>query len=1127
MLHLYHSNRTEVLLARLAAELSTPLDQPLCSEVLLVQNPGMAHWLNIQLAQLFGIAANIEFPLPSSFLWRLLRQFKPELPELSPLDKGPLTWTLYQRLPQDFANPQFLNLKTYVDQAGVASAHRARYQLANQLADVFDQYAIYRPDWLSEWEQGRTSGLAEEHRWQAGLWQSVHEQLHQRSPNILHRARIWEETFQQRSAELMQSKLPKRLCLFGLSSMPPSMMAVFERLAEYTEIHWFVLNPCRLYWGDLRDEKQLAQERLQASNATATDGPLLSEDQDPMFASLLNCPQPLLASMGKQGRDYLDRLFEMAHGEEALFRDILPSGSQSQTASSDLMRSSDQKPPRLLSLIQQQILDLEDGRLQPQAISSDDDSLTLHRCYSAHREIEVLYDQLLRWFDQDPELKPRDIIVMIPDVVAYAPFIETVFANAPKNRYIPWSISDRPQDAEHPLIHCFLDLLLLSEQRLTLTELFGWLALDAVQVRFQLTTQEVTLLREWVEASHLCWGLNTDHKAQFNVPGQEQFSWRYALKRLLMGYASVEPNWELGIVPLGQVEGIEAAAVGALADWITALEAHLEYLKQPHPASEWVAYWFEQLETLFAETETSSDALGLIRDALQNWMKSLNVSGEDPLVDQWVLYDVLSDRLMNERSAQRFFVGYVNFCTLMPMRSIPFKIVCLLGMNDTDYPRTVEPLHFDLLSHYYRKGDRSRREDDRFLFLEALMSARKHLLISYRHRHIRDNSALAASVLLLELLDYCDQAFYITPEANADMAVAEQSTPELSVRHQLTVDHPLQPFHPQYFTEGVHQSYQAQWLLQQPSSAQPPSVSLQAWQRSSQDMAAKHQWSLERFVRAFKHLPRFFMQERFGVQWYAPEKAPDAVEPYTLDGLRAWQLRQKLLDARLKGIEEQEVLRNWRHSGWVPEGVTGDVHIERIQADIERLWQAAEPYLAPNAAARRERIEVDVSTLAGHSINGWLTPGSQTQRIELYPGKDHRRALFQWGLKHMLVCASKATEPLGSWWFGLEQQWYLAPVAKQQAQAFIETAVEVLERSLVLPQPFLDSLSFDFIDPSAKEADQRYQKALARWQQAYDDPDEYYLRRLFAEESYWLQQAQICAETLYGPLLPLWEPVEL
>ncbi len=1114
MLHLYHSNKTEILLARLAAELTQPVEIALRPEVLLVQNPGMAHWLNIQLAELFGIAANIQYPLPSSFTWRLLRQLNPSLPEISPLDKGPLGWFLFSFLPSVWEQPDFAFLKAYAYQGSRDTpSPRAQFQLAVQLADVFDQYTVFRPDWIQQWERCQYNTVEPEHQWQGKLWRHTLECLEQRGvDDALHRTEIWQDTLKQATPEQMQAILPPRLFLFGLSSMPPSMMDVFEQLAQWTEVHWFVLNPCEQYWGDIQDEKRLSQAKAATHKTKAHDVNQLAldfSDDEPNEPSLedrlLQCPQPLLASMGKQGRDYLDALFDMAHEEEALFSS-----------------SHDRQNGALLHRIQHQILNLEDGRKSPESIGMDDHSLVIHRCYSPLREVEVLYDALLEAFERDPELRPRDVIVMIPDVVAYAPFIEAVFGNAPEDRRIPWSISDRPQEAEHPLIECFMELLLLTEQRLTLTELFRWLELDAVQARLELSTEDVEQLREWVQASHLCWGLNAQHKASFDVPGDDQFSWHYTLRRMLMGYATKTPNLEEGLVPLAQIEGIQVEAIGALADWLEALDHHLAYLKSPHTVTEWVAYWFELLERLFADTDSTSEALAHIRNALQRLMQELLTSGEDPVVDHWVLFDALKSLVQSERSAQRFFVGYVNFCTLMPMRSIPFKIVCLLGMNDSDYPRSVTPLHLDLLNQYYRKGDRSRREDDRYLFLEAILSARQQFILSYRHRNIRDNSALAPSVLLSELMDYCDEAFY--RESACDLANAEKNTSSVSFSASLYVDHPLQPFHPDYFNpEKTLASYQSQWLI---ADDKMPVEKIN-WSSAGVLLEQKAQWNLDGFLRAFRHLPRYFMQERFGVHWFPPEEAPDSIEPFGLNPLKSWQLRQALLRARLAGENETLLLERWQYSGLIPKGTVGKAQIDIIQADLEPMWSSALPWLEPSIGETSVQREIQIQCQDGGRIEGWLSHQNTSVFVDLYPGKDHRKALFQWALKHMMLCASESDSLQESRWFGLEQQWRLPPIALSDARDYLNICYDVLRNALEAPQPFMDALSFDFIDPSIKDASKRLIKAQQRWLERYEHPQEYYLTRVFSsnEMEEWLHNAEQLAQKLYGPLLEWWEQV--
>src|SRR5690606_9535507 len=124
--------------------------------------------------------------------------------------------------------------------------------------------------------------------------------------------------------------------------------------------------------------------------------------------------------------------------------------------------------------------------------------------------------------------------------------------------------------------------------------------------------------------------------------------------------------------------------------------------------------------------------------------------------------------------------------------------------NDGDYPRPRAPAHFDLTENDYRPGDRSRRDDDRYLFLEALLSARERFYLSWVGRSVVDNAESPPSVLVAQLRDHL-----------ADVLHSESGYD--NVLEQLTTEHPLQGFSREYFRSASPESrlftYSREWRI--------------------------------------------------------------------------------------------------------------------------------------------------------------------------------------------------------------------------------------------------------------------------------------------------------------------------
>ncbi|MCF6227021.1 MAG: exodeoxyribonuclease V subunit gamma, partial [Xanthomonadales bacterium] len=485
MISLQQSNILEVLAESLAARLGDVAGDPLSAQLVVVPNPGMGRWLSHYLATRDGVVANLEFLTPGPFFWRVLRAWLPGQEE-SLFDSSSLQWRIHAKLPALLEKPVFAELKHYID--GIDPGLRL-FQLSQRIADSFDQYLVYRPEMVLAWEDGKDS------HWQAQLWRSLTEAENN------HRARLL-----QRLAVAMQQApqypeiLPNRVSFFGLNALAPVYMGILKQLGQYSDISISHLNLSADYWADIRSEKS----QLRRARAFAEDG-------DP-FAAFLDLGNPLLASMGHIGQAYLDQLLELDGTAEDDFREPLAEG--------------------ILHGVQKDILQLEDGRLNGREFLEETwPSIQLHGTHTPWREVQVLQDNLLRCFDELEDLKPREILVMAPNMAAYVPLIEAVFDNAEKSQKIPFSIADRAQGADSALAEAVRYLLKLPESRLSANDIVALLEVKALQQRFGLETHDLQRIRTWVHESGIRWAADAAHRIDLGLPGDAGLhSWQFGLQ---------------------------------------------------------------------------------------------------------------------------------------------------------------------------------------------------------------------------------------------------------------------------------------------------------------------------------------------------------------------------------------------------------------------------------------------------------------------------------------------------------------------------------------------------------------------------------------------------------------------
>ena len=557
-----HGNRLDELRNLVVSWMRLYPLAPLENEIALVQSNGIAQWLKLALAEDTqdddlggcGIAAAIDVQLPGTFLWQLYRLVlgSEEIPAKSLLDKAPLTWRLMRLLPALIDQPHFEPLQRFLTHD---SDLRKRYQLSERLADLFDQYQVYRADWLEDWAAGRhqlrnargeSPALSPANCWQAELWRAllldVGEEGMSQSRAGVH------QRFMDKINSLEQAPpgLPARVIVFGISSLPAQALEALAGLARFSQVLLCVHNPCRHHWSDIVADKDLL--RHQYKRQARKSGMPTALDLD----TLHQHAHPLLAAWGKQGRDYINLLdsYDDPNSYRAAFRD----------GRIDLF--SEVEPLNLLNQLQDDILELrplnETRELWPAIDLEKDRSIRFQVAHSAQREVEILHDQILARFSENPQLQPRDVIVMVPDVDSYAPHIRAVFGQIERDdrRFIPYTLADQGQRGRDPLLIALEHLLKLPDSRFPVSEILDLLDVPSLRARFKVQERDLPTLHRWIEGAGIRWGLNAQQRAGLGLPEHlEQNSWRFGLRRMLLGYAVGSGEACDGIEPYDEIGG--------------------------------------------------------------------------------------------------------------------------------------------------------------------------------------------------------------------------------------------------------------------------------------------------------------------------------------------------------------------------------------------------------------------------------------------------------------------------------------------------------------------------------------------------------------------------------------------
>jgi exodeoxyribonuclease V gamma subunit len=1005
MLTLSFSNRFDTLADLLVARLAERQGAVLAAEPVIVPSAAVQRALTLRLAQRHGVCANLGFSYLAHWLWQRMRQSLPGLPAFSPLDPAVLAWRIDAALATPGAFAAHPRLAGYLAQADAVMRH----ELAQRVAALFDQYATFRPEWLRAWSARdgeeapavpawQAPPRSPDAAWQAALWQQLTAALppEQRDP-----APAFAAVLQQHGHALRDSgRLPPRVQVFALPAMPPLHLGLLQALGRVMDVHVYAINPCREFWFDVVDAGRLAA---------------LAERGESAFRDV---GQPLLAAWGGQAQSQLGLLVDAA-------------GDAAGGGAIDDERYDELPGDSLLARLHNAILDLADPEPGSVALAGDDRSLEIHVCHSRTRELEVLHDRLLGLLaDRDPPTLDQ-ILVVTPDLEATAPLIDAVFGTAPRERYIPYSITGRARSRANGIARALLQLLALMGSRCGVSEVFGLLQQAPVARRFGLGADALDRVHDWLQAASVHWALDADHRDSLGLPASSRHSLADGLERLMLGYAlpADVPEPFGGTLPAGPVDGAEALWLGALGRALERLDRLRRALAAgpgPLPAA-WTTHLGEALDDFIRPADDELEDQREVREAVQRLAAQWQHSGFGQPLPLDVVRAAL-ERLLDDPARGGVPSGSVTFSSMSSLRSLPYRVVCVIGLDDGAFPTATRPPEFDLMAQRPRPGDRQRRTDERNLFLDLLLACQGTLHLSHVGRSVRDNAVLPPSVLVSELLEG------LAPWFGDDWT---------AVRARLVIEHPLQAFaevpfrtdsppalrsHHHEYADALRRRHatppprlhamafddeedpddeSAAPEPQQPFFAQPLPAPDDAWRALP----------IDRLVAFFRHPCRFLLQQRLGLQLRQPQDELADDEAFIPDLPARSALADRLLPVLLAGADDGAARRlaeagtEWPAGAYAREAL--DRELVTLRAFATHLQQhRAAPRLPPHLVDLS--IEVNGQRWRLHGGFAELRPqGLVGQR---YDDARHGDLLAAW-LRHLLLNAQPPAlvEPVSTW----------------------------------------------------------------------------------------------------------------
>ncbi|WP_422667354.1 exodeoxyribonuclease V subunit gamma [Buchnera aphidicola] len=924
MFIVYKSNQINILFSKICQIIKKkPMKTPFSKEFFIHDNKILFEWLNMFIANEEGISANFQFYYTHSFIWKIFQMFIPEKKITNIYKTSLMTWNIMN----------IIEKKNYSHVINIKDNQIKKFKFSFLMAKIFQKYLIYRPQWITMWEKNNSILNIEKHEeWQIKLWNELNISIKKIDPLPLHFTNIFERIKNIKNEKKNnQYNFSIRYFIMSSFSLNPIYIKILKILGQYINIYLLYVTPCKknIFYNDLLNKKEILNKKYHPNNSLM----ILWGKYEKIYSFYINSKNTKIINCFKKIKEI-----------------------------------------NLLNMIQNHILNTNNNHKnnKKKIIYPSDHSISINSCYNEKHEIQILYQKIITIFQIHPNILPGDIIVISNKIHQYISFINEIFKSESNLYQIPFCINEEKSKRKNILFSAFSKILYLPYSRFNNEEILNLLETPEIAQKFHISEDEIEIINNWIKIVNIRWGIDKKHKNKLFSIKNEKNTWLYGIKRLLLSYAINQENaiWNNYLSCLS-INGSQSKLLGKIAYFIDILDKWRKKLSKPKTFKSWYLLFNLLIDDFFEKNITLNESIYIMRN---NW-KKITYNGITSNYKKKISIDIIRMSFiyyMNTINKTKFLPGVINFCNPQTVYYIPFKIICILGVNEKNVPRQQKILDINLLHNYQEIGDNNKRLKDLYLFLQSLYAAKKYFYISYIRYSLQKNSNINMSVLIDQLFQYISSNFYFIEDKNLSFENNKKK-----IIHHFYKYHEYQYNYSIKNTKQKNRNNHVNLLLDQ----------------------TIYQINYKDLINFWKNPIHYFFKNKFKVNSIFLKEEKIYTEPFEVNTLDSFQLKKNILKKIINNENIEKLFKYYQLSGILPYKYFGKIFLKKQIFEMKKIAN-----LIFTFKKNTQKIEFDLKIKKYH-IYGTLSEIQDTGLLRWKPTTINNNDKISLWIEHLIYCS--------------------------------------------------------------------------------------------------------------------------